>query len=429
MLPWGREILTMLRLLHTSDWHLGHNLFHKERRQEHARFLEWLLGALRQYEVDALVVAGDLFDTVAPPNYALALYYDFLRRLAETPCRQAIIIGGNHDSAASLHAPRQLLKLFDIHVIGSADRDAPCQDLIVLRDRQGAPCGVVAAIPFLRERDVRRAVAGECHDDKAKGYILGQAGHYSLLQGLGRARIAELCRDDHGLPLIATGHLMTAGGEISTSEREVTVGTLGGIPARLIAQGFDYLALGHLHKAQTVNGPCPARYSGAPLPLSFAEAGREKEVTLVTFQEGERVPLLTSIAVPRFQELHTVRGGWGEVEAFFNGLAGSGPPLWVEVQLDVEVWGPGVQERVDDLARGKAVEVLAVRNGQRLTPRFADGDDPCEVLTALTPMEVFSRRLDLVEGLDRDEHAALLPLYQEAVDAAQRALEGGTDAD
>lgn len=419
----------MLRLLHTSDWHLGHNLFHKDRRQEHARFLEWLLNTLREQEVDLLLLAGDLFDTVAPPNYALALYYDFLRHVTQTPCRQTIIIGGNHDSAASLHAPRQLLKHFNVHVVGAADRDDPRHDLIELRDRHGAPCGVVAAVPFLRERDVRRAVAGESHEEKIQAYIQGQADHYALLHQLGRARIAQLCADERGLPLIATGHLMAAGGELSSSEREVTVGTLSGIPIQLIAQGFDYLALGHLHQAQDVKGPCPVRYSGSPLPLSFAEAGRGKSVTLVSFAKGTAAPLLTPLAVPGFQELRTVRGDWGEVEAFFATLPGSGPPLWVEIQLDTEVWGAGVQERIDALALGKAVEVLAVRNGQRLTPRLADGDDPREVLTALTPMEVFSRRLELVGDLSAEEQAALLPLYHEAVDAARRALEGGTDAD
>jgi exonuclease SbcD len=419
----------MLRLLHTSDWHLGHNLFHQDRRREHALFLDWLLDALREWQVDTLVVAGDIFDTVAPPNYALALYYDFLRRLTETPCRQAVIIGGNHDSAASLHAPRQLLKQFNIHVIGAADREDPRQDLIVLRDRQHAPCGVVAAVPFLRERDVRRAEAGESHGDKAEAYIQGQGEHYARARELGRARIAELCGDGHALPLIATGHLMAAGGEISESEREVTVGTLGGIPARLISQGFDYLALGHLHKAQTVKGACPVRYSGSPLPLSFAESRGGKEVTLVTFAKGEMAPVILPMAVPEFQALATVRGDWQQVETFMRDLPTSGPALWLEIQLEMEVWGTGVQERVEELARGRAVEVLAVRNGQRLTPRLAEGDDPQEVLTALTPMEVFSRRLAQEPGLSAEELSELLPLYQQAVDAARRALEGGQDAD
>lgn len=419
----------MLRILHTSDWHLGHNLFHKDRRQEHGQFLDWLLQTLADQEVDALIVAGDIFDTVAPPNYALTLYYDFLRRLTETPCRQAVIIGGNHDSAASLHAPRELLKCFNVHVVGSPDRERPEADLIQLLNRRDEPAALVCAVPFLRERDVRGAVAGESHDDKSRAYLQGLAEHYSFLHDLGRARIGELCGHENGLPLIATGHLFAAGGEMTDGEREVTVGTLGGIPTQAFAVGFDYLALGHLHKPQLVKGPCPVRYSGSPLPLSFSEAGSQKEVTLLSFESGQLAPQLSSIAVPRFQALRTVRGDWATVEALLAGLDESGPSLWLEIQLDAEVWGPGIQERVAELTGGKAVEVLAVRNSRRLQPRLTEGDETLETLSGLTPDEVFVRRMSQVEGLDQDELAGLTPLYKETVAAATRMMEGVADED
>ncbi len=419
----------MLRLLHTSDWHLGHNLFHKDRRQEHGRFLEWLLMTLTEYEVDALIVAGDIFDTVAPPNYALALYYDFLRRLAETPCRQAVIVGGNHDSAASLHAPRELLKLFNVHVIGSPDREQPDADLVVLRDRLDRPAAVVGAVPFLRERDVRRPLAGESHDDKSRAYLEGVSSHYAAIRNQGRVRIAELSGEAHGLPLIATGHLLASGGETSDGEREVMVGSLRGISAFTFAAGFDYLALGHLHKPQTVKGPGPARYSGSPLALSFSEAGSRKEVTLVSFAEGQTAPEVTAIAVPGFQELRTVAGDWPAVEAFFAGLAASGPVLWLEIQLEAEVWGPGVQERVAELVHGKAVEVLAIRNCRRLQHRLTEGEGPREELTTLAPQEVFARRLMQAEGLSSEDGAALEPLYREMVAVATALMEGASDED
>lgn len=419
----------MLRILHTSDWHLGHNLFHKDRRQEHGQFLDWLLQAFTDQEIDALIVAGDIFDTVAPPNYALALYYDFLRRLTETPCRQAIIIGGNHDSAASLHAPRELLKFFNVHVIGSPDRDRPAADLVLIRDRQGEPAAVVAAVPFLRERDVRRPVAGESHDDKSRAYLQGLADHYTSIRDLGRARILELCGHERGLPLIATGHLFAAGGEMSDGEREVAVGTLGGIPTPSFAVGFDYLALGHLHKPQSVKGPCPVRYSGSPLPLSFSEAGGQKKVTLLSFESGQVAPCLTSIAVPRFQALRTVRGDWATVEALLAGLDDSGPALWLEIQLDADAWGPGIQERVAELTEGKAVEVLAIRNRRHLHPRLSEGEDPLETLSALTTEDVFTRRLSQVEGTGLADLEGLQPLYKETVAAATRMMEGAVHED
>lgn len=418
----------MLRLLHTSDWHLGHNLFHKDRRQEHGLFLDWLLEVISETETDALLVSGDIFDTVAPPHYALTLYYDFLHRLAATPCRQAVIIGGNHDSAAFLHAPRELLRLFNVHVVGTPNRDCPESDVIVLRDRSGKAAGVVGAVPFLRERDVRRAVAAETYQEKSRAYTQGIADHYAAMAELCQRRIVELSGQANGLPTIATGHLMAAGGETSAGEREVVVGTLGGIPAHAFSVGYDYLALGHLHKAQAVNGPGGViRYSGSPLPLSFSEAQAPKEVLLVTFEGGEPAPRIAPLAVPCFQALTTVRGDWQVLEAFFGGLGDSGPSLWLEVQLEIDAWGPGVQERVAALAQGKAVEVLAVRNSRRLLPRLMEDDGPRQTLTALTPHEVFARRLAQSEGLGQEDRAGLAAMYQVVVDRALLALEGAVD--
>lgn len=421
----------MFRVLHTSDWHLGHNLFHKDRRYEHSQFLDWLLMLLTDHQVDALIIAGDIFDTVAPPNYALALYYDFLRRLvSDTPCRQAVIVGGNHDSASSLHAPRELLKVFNVHVIGSPDLETPTHDLVVLNDRYGKAAAVVAAVPFLRERDMRRANAGESHADKTLAYLQGVSRHYATARELGRDMIAQLCGSPDGLPLIATGHLFAAGSEMSDGERDVSVGSLGGIAASSLAPGFDYLALGHLHKPQVISGPCPIRYSGSPIPLSFSEAGSKKTVTMLHFEDGVPVPQVTDIPIPLWQPMQTVRGDWPVVEAFFDSRDGSEDPLWLEIQLETDLWGAGVQERVAELAAGKGVEVLAIRNYLRLLPRLADGGDvPTELLSALTPQEVFSRRLGLAEDMSEDDRDAMLTRYREVVAAATVALERAIDED
>ncbi|MBA3013597.1 MAG: exonuclease SbcCD subunit D C-terminal domain-containing protein [Proteobacteria bacterium] len=421
----------MLRVLHTSDWHLGHNLFHQDRRYEHSQFLDWLLALLTTHQIDALIIAGDIFDTVAPSNYALTLYYDFLRRLvSDTSCRQAVIIGGNHDSAASLHAPRELLKVFNVHVVGSPDLEQPANDLILLHDPDGNPCGMVAAVPFLRERDMRRAHAGESYADKNRAYLQGVAAHYAQACSLARERIAQLSGRADGLPLIATGHLFAAGGEVSDGEREVSVGTLGGISAFSIAAGFDYLALGHLHKPQTVAGPDPIRYSGSPIPLSFSEAGSKKTVTLLHFDDRMKSPDITEIPVPLWQPMKILRGDWPVIETFFAGRDGTEDLLWLEIQLETDILGAGVQERVAELAAGKACDVLATRNYQRLLPRLMDGgDESTELLSVLTPQEVFARRLDLVEELTGEEREAVVARYRQVVDAATVAMEGAVDED
>jgi exonuclease SbcD len=140
-----------MRILHTADWHLGARLVERDRLPEHAAFLDWLIETLRVEKIDALLVSGDVFDAANPPQDAVALYFDFLKRLADLKTVKAVITGGNHDSASHLNAPRELLKRFDVHVFGHAGEN----NVVDL----GA--AVVAAVPFLRERDLRQATAGE----------------------------------------------------------------------------------------------------------------------------------------------------------------------------------------------------------------------------------------------------------------------------
>ena len=151
-----------MRVLHTSDWHLGHRLHDQDRNEEHAQFLEWLLGAIETQRADALVVAGDIFDTANPTHAALEQYYRFLMGLRQTCCRHVVIIGGNHVSPGTLNAPREILRFLNIHVTGKA-HDHPDDELISLRDRAGRLEGVICAVPFLRDRDIRQAVAGESY--------------------------------------------------------------------------------------------------------------------------------------------------------------------------------------------------------------------------------------------------------------------------
>ena len=149
-----------MKILHTSDWHLGQRFLFNDREQEHQRALDWLADTIRTQEVDALIVAGDIFDINNPPNYARTMYYRFLTSLLGTSCRHIIITGGNHDSPSMLNAPRELLRLLNIHVVGAVG-DALEEELVELKDSEGELELVVAAVPFLRDRDLRFSQAGE----------------------------------------------------------------------------------------------------------------------------------------------------------------------------------------------------------------------------------------------------------------------------
>jgi exonuclease SbcD len=255
-----------MRILHTADWHLGARLVERDRLPEHAAFLDWLIDTLRAEKIDALLVSGDVFDAANPPQDAVALYFDFLKRLADLKTVQAVITGGNHDSASHLNAPRELLKRFDVHVFGHAGENNAV-------DLGGA---VVAAVPFLRERDLRQAAAGETITAVHEQVRTAIRAHY--------AEQLAACRDlAQGRPVIAMGHLTVLGATTSDSERDIHIGNLGAVGADLF-EGFDYTALGHLHRPQKVASIETIRYSGSPIPLSFSEATDAKSVVLIETQ-------------------------------------------------------------------------------------------------------------------------------------------------
>src|SRR6478735_2806017 len=200
-----------MKVLHTSDWHLGKRLLHHERTEEHQHFLDWLLQVIRLEKVDVLLVAGDVFDTGAPSNAALKQYYDFLRALHQTGCQHVIITGGNHDSIATLNAPKELLKFFNIHVIGGVPENV-LDEIIPVKNAAGKVELVVCAVPFLRDKDIRLSIAGETAEEREQRIKDGICNHYKeLVPLIENYKLA-------GIPVIATGHLFAAASSTSDSE-------------------------------------------------------------------------------------------------------------------------------------------------------------------------------------------------------------------
>ena len=275
----------MLTLLHTSDWHLGRRLYGKPRYDEFKQFLDWQLQTLREQKVDVLLIAGDIFDTTAPSNQAQNLYYDFLSQVCDTDCRHVIIVAGNHDSASFLEAPKQLLKAFNIHIIGSMT-DTPTDEVITLSDKAGQPELIVMAVPYLRDRDVRTVGHGERLDDKERKLAQGIKAHYAQIADIAMARQAQLKANyKRSIPIVATGHLFTVGGQTMEGDgvRDLYVGSLGSIGAEIFHPQIDYVALGHLHIPQVVGGQPHIRYAGSPIAMGFGESRQQKQVHLLRF--------------------------------------------------------------------------------------------------------------------------------------------------
>ena len=403
---------SLIRLLHTSDLHLGHRLLERSRIDEQERFLHWLEELIVRESVDLLLVAGDIFDTGTPPNSALELYYDFLHRVSSSLSLGAVIAGGNHDSPANLNAPAGLLKHFRVYVTGGAEE--PEDELLVLEDPAGTAAVCVGSVPFLRERDVRTPRAGESIEERDRGVMEGIQDHYR--------RVAAAAEANPGLPFIITGHLF-AGGDKGGGERDLYIGNLGQVSGSVFPATAAYCALGHLHRAQTVGGRENVRYSGSPLALDFADDS-EKSVVLAAIDDSG-IRDIEKIPVPCFRRLISLGGTLPEIIWKLNDLGGAPDELtpWVDVQVRDSL--PDAQERIDEAARDLPLEILRVRH-------LASGeghDDPwaqAEQLEELSPLEVF-RRCCESQGVEQDEkleHAYAELLIQAEEILAQAEAEG-----
>ncbi|MFZ2950297.1 MAG: exonuclease subunit SbcD, partial [Desulfuromonadaceae bacterium] len=198
-----------MKVLHTSDWHIGRALYGRKRYEEFEQFLDWLIGCIESERVEALLVAGDVFDNGTPSNRALELYYRFLCRVAGAGCRHVVVTAGNHDSPSLLNAPREVLRFLNVHVVGCM-AEAAEDELVVLHDADGKPELIICAVPYLRDRDIRRAEAGETFEDKGRKLVDGIRDHY---RQVGEAAVAKRSEFAENLPIVAMGHLFTSGGQ------------------------------------------------------------------------------------------------------------------------------------------------------------------------------------------------------------------------
>lgn len=403
-----------MRVLHTSDWHIGRTLYGRKRYEEFEFFLSWLAETIQQNEIDALLVAGDVFDTSAPSNRAQELYYRFLCRVAASSCRHVVVIAGNHDSPSFLNAPKELLKALDVHVVGSSTESLE-DELLVLRNEQDTPELIVCAVPYLRDRDIRVAEAGESVEDKERKLIDGIRTHYAAVAALAEQKREELGID---IPIVGMGHLFTAGGQTVDGDgvRELYVGSLAHVTAGIFPACFNYLALGHLHVPQKVNGSETIRYSGSPLPMGFGEAKQQKSVCQVVFDQDEkrsRAASVQMIDVPVFQTLERVKGDWEGISSRILELSAIDSQGWLEVIYDgIEVIGD-LRERLEAAISGTPMEILRIKNN-RIIDRVLGQIHEEETLDDLNVNDVFERCL-AAHDVPEDQRPELFRAYQETL--------------
>lgn len=376
-----------MRIIHTSDWHLGQVFYTKSRAPEHQAFLDWLLDQAEAQQVDAIIVAGDIFDTGSPPSYARELYNRFVVNLQRTGC-QLVVLGGNHDSVATLNESRELLAYLNTRVIASASAD-PADQVIMLNRRDGSPGALLCAIPFLRPRDITKSQAGQSGQQKLHTLLEAITQHYQRCYAHAVALRETL---DQTLPIIATGHLTTVGVTKSDAVRDIYIGTLDAFPAHAFPPA-DYIALGHIHRAQRIANSEHIRYSGSPIPLSFDELGKAKSVFIVTFAAGALTEV-TPLEVPLFQPMQMIKGSLEEIEQQLRAITPreDGKPVWLDIEISTQAWLNDLQRQIQALTDDLPVEVVLLRRSREQREQVIDRQNN-ETLSELTPQDVFQRRL------------------------------------
>ncbi|KXX69348.1 exonuclease SbcCD subunit D C-terminal domain-containing protein [Flammeovirga sp. SJP92] len=369
-----------MKILHTADLHIGNRLHEQSQAEEQQMTLDWMVDLVQKEEVDVVLVSGDVFDTAQPSGQSLKMYYKFLTDLVRTNCKKVVITGGNHDGASVLNAPKELLSFLDVTVVGKIS-DNPAEEVFEF-DINGEKV-VIAAVPFLRDQDIRKATSGQHFENIGDRFKEALIEHYQEV-----GKVCEEKSDDQTL-VIGMGHLFAIGGETSTSEseRNVYVGGLGDIGADDFPKIFDYIALGHLHRAQKVKYD-QIRYSGSPYILSFSEIHHKKEVVILSSENKKFT--LEHVSVPVFRTIKKIKTNLEDCLLQLTSMASLNHQLtpWVEVVITHSKPGDNpiydIYKHIEELN----IEVLKIGIHKELEHKKIERV-PLKELENLTPEETF----------------------------------------
>ncbi|MBC8229858.1 exonuclease SbcCD subunit D [bacterium] len=400
-----------MRIIHTSDWHIGHRLYERSRIDEHRQFLDWLLDIIKEEKIDALLVSGDVFDSSLPSAESIDFYYQFLFRLYSETDASAVIISGNHDSATRLSAPRKFLEMVRIHIVGKiSDNFDEC---IITLGKQNSTVAIVA-VPYLSEGEILSHISFESQIDRAIRYR-------EALKALYMQCVSKISKD---LPKILMGHFFVHGGEVSDSERSVQIGGSMPLSAGDLPENIDYFALGHLHRPQQIKGrEYPIIYSGSPLPMTFKEATYDKKLYILDLQgrDGENLDKLSHtlepITIPVFKELCRVSGNFNEIMAEARSNSRDWNDKYIEVQLKLDIPITGASDAIRNAFAERGGEVLVVAQSPT---RSNDREISAEEITTKSPEDIFKSFYKNKYGDDepRQELEELTATFKELLDLA-----------
>jgi len=397
-----------MKILHTSDWHVGKVLKGRDRHDEHVAVLRSIVTAAREQDADLVLIAGDLFETSAPTARSQGLVVHTLLALREDG-RQVVLIAGNHDSAGLLDAVyRPVLGKLGLHVLGMP-RSPGEGGTLTLSTRRSETVRV-AALPFLSKRFAVRAAEIVFHE--VAEHALDYAQQVSAMV---ERLTAGFTPDTVN---VVMGHLTLLGGRRGGGERDVQTGLDYEVPASMFPATAHYAALGHLHRQQEIAGPCPIFYSGSPLAVDFGEEGNEPAALIVTAEPCVRADAVR-LPIAGWRTLRTLRGTLDQVIE-----EGEQAP---DAYLRVILAEPG-RAGLGDLVREKLPNALEVTldDAHRPRPGGASGDRPSRI--GRGPAELFGDYLR-EQGIDDPRINAMFAELLDEVTSASAGPESSAAAD
>jgi exonuclease SbcD len=339
------------------------------------------------------------------------LYYDFLIQLTKTNCSNVIITGGNHDAPGTINAPKSLLSSLGIKVVGKVTPELK-DEVFKLKVKNEEI--IIAAVPYLRDQDIRKASAGETFTEIGDRYKLALVNHYQ--------EVAQYSKsiNDTDVPVIAMGHLFAIGGSTSDSEQTIYVGNLGDIGAEDFPKSFNYIALGHLHRPQKIGEYEYIRYSGSPNILSFSEINYQKKIVVLETVNKE-IKEINEVNVPHFRKVLRVSGIISECIEELGAIVVSENDLtpWVEVVIDNDVNNVVSHVEINKAVENLPIEVLKITlKNKRVLKGIEELIEETKHIKELTPAEVFKLKCEEMD-VDLNESTELFDAFNEAVQIAR----------
>ena len=394
-----------IKILHTSDWHIGKQLSRIDFSEDMNMFFDWLIELIEKQSIDVLLMSGDLFDQANPSQQAMRQYYLFLKRMVKLDCK-VVLTGGNHDSVQVLNAPKELLEILDVKIVGGAPVEI--SELFIEVEKNDERL-VIAAVPYLRDKDIRQSVAGETYDDKISQMRIGLRNYFESINSYYSANFSNL-------PFVMMGHLFVQGVSISESEREIQIGNQASIEANVFGDKANYVALGHIHRPQIV-GSDHIRYCGSPIPMSFSEKSDMKQIVIVDFDNGN--VKIEPIEIPVFRKLITLKGSILDIKNKLDNyqkvsvLSDLAELIVVEENENIE--SIQVLEQLLSEESFEGIELLKgkieFKNKRKGTSDLLKNG---EGIADFTPIELFQKRLAQDESIE--DQSELLNAFRELLE-------------